>query len=160
MQRKDETEEEFPGCSADERRNERFCWIPGDKKNFFNVALFAHGPLVERGPLTTQRAEAMSRGLVMGFGWFCRIVKGGPFLMDSPPTSSQVLDLLLEDRKAELSEAQEKTVTNNANHVVLGQAGEGCGNLLARPPKAGGEGLSQGWAFSSSGLRSLTSGGN
>lgn len=80
--------------------------------------------------------------------------------MGSPPTSSLGLDLLLEDREAELSEAQEKTVTNKANHVVLGQAGEGCGNLLARPPKAGGEGLSQGWAFSSSGLWSLTSGGN
>ena len=96
----------------------------------------------------------------MGFCWFCRIVKEGPFLIGPSSMSSQVLDLLLEDREAELSEAQEKTVTNNANHVVLGQAGEGCGNLLARPAKAGGEGLSQGWAFSSSGLWSLTSGGS
>ncbi|KAI4550700.1 hypothetical protein MJT46_018207 [Ovis ammon polii x Ovis aries] len=58
------------------------------------------------------------------FGLAFRIVKGGPFLMGSPPTSSQGLDLLLEDREAELSEAQEKTVTNRANHVVLGQAGD------------------------------------
>ncbi|CAN0555397.1 unnamed protein product, partial [Rangifer tarandus platyrhynchus] len=44
-----------------------------------------------------------------------------PFLMGSPPTPSQVLDLLLEDREVEVSEAQERTVTNSANHVVLGQ---------------------------------------
>ena len=41
-----------------------------------------------------------------------------------------------------------------------GSPGKGRGNLLAHPPRAGGEGLSQGWAFSSSGLWSLTSGGN
>lgn len=41
--------------------------------------------------------------------------------MGSPPTPSQVLDLLLEDREVEVSEAQERPVTNNANHVVLRQ---------------------------------------
>ncbi|MXQ94387.1 hypothetical protein E5288_WYG001190 [Bos mutus] len=63
-----------------------------------------------------------------------RIVKGGPFLMGPSPMSSQVLDLLLEDREAELSEAQEKTGTNNANHVVLRQAG------LCRKKGKGGNG--------------------
>ena len=41
--------------------------------------------------------------------------------MSSLPSPSQVLDLLLEDREIEVSEAQERTVTNNANHVVFGQ---------------------------------------
>ena len=41
--------------------------------------------------------------------------------MSSPPSPSQVLDLLLEDREIKVSEAQERAVTNNANHMVSGQ---------------------------------------